>query len=387
VLGPVLGVPHVERPVTWLLDRGHEVIFVGNRSILNEPRTGYRFVRLPIAGLVRTLYSGLSEHIGEARAISLFSLICMPLLSIVHRLTRPDVVHVHWLDAVAYLCARSGLKPLIISVWGTDVNAQFLPDAAPGYRRILGEALGSASRIIVDTADMVEKCALLAGTNVATQLLPLGINTKRFRPGYKEQVSVWKQELDIPDDAVVLLSVRGFMPRYGHIAILEAFARALPQLDRPAILIFKFFNSSDRQLREEIDSRVARLDIARCVRWMEEIAYDQMPALYSMADIIVNYPEHDAFPVTFAEAAACERRVISCWLPAYKGTFAEKYFRMVPHNDAKALAEAIVDEVNQSANQEILSSARTHICQHFDEAATSRELIALYEEASGERTV
>ena len=62
---------------------------------------------------------------------------------------------------------------------------------------------------------------------------------------------------------------------------------------------------------------------------MEEVPFAQLPEIYALADVIINYPSMDTLPVTFMEAAACERPVVTSRLPSYMGTFAERYFLMV----------------------------------------------------------
>jgi len=372
---------HSQRPLKWLLESGHDVTFVDLDNPCAGPRERYQFIPRPHAKWTR--YSGTLLSPKLADEFSNWT-VAVQLRRLWKRI-RPDVVHVHWVDRRAYHCVKAGLKPLVLSVWGTDINRLFSADADPRYRRMIGHALAGADRVIVDAPDMFEKCSLLAGDHVHMDMLPLGVDTKAFTPGYQEQGIEWRRRLNIPPAAAVLLSIRAWEARYGHQIVLEAFQRALGRFARPGVLVFKTYNPSSVQegvtYEGEMRSLAEQLGIADSVRWMHEVPHDRLPELYALADMIVNYPSMDAFPVTFLEAAACERPVLSVRLPAYKGTFAEDYFRMVEPGSVDDLADAMVELVNEEPERRTrrLSRARQVVRDEYDERATTRRLLDIYQ--------
>ena len=371
---------HSQRPLNWLLENGCDVVFVDRKNPYPEGRDRYQF--LPYPGPRGTRYYG---RLGP-RVASRFGLWTVALqLRLLWRRIRPDVVHLHWVNRHAYHCVKAGLRPLVLSVWGSDINRHFLPAADPEYRRIIGQALAHADLVIVDAQGMAEKCALLAGCEIRTELLHLGVNTKTFRPGYGQAANEWRRRLAVPGDAKVLLSIRIWRPQYGHHVILEAFSQALPRLQTDCVLVFKIYpiSSHDSTAYEiELRRRAEQLGIARWVRWMEEVTFAQLPEIYAFADVIVNYPSMDTFPVTFLEAAACERPVISIRLPSYQGTFAERYFRMVEPGEVTDLANAIVELINQPSGQtaRLLSEARRVVEQEYNESIYIQRLLDIYRE-------
>jgi D-inositol-3-phosphate glycosyltransferase len=234
---------------------------------------------------------------------------------------------------------------------------------------------------------MKEKCAELAGRDVPTELIIHGVRTDRFRPGYEQAAREWRRKLNIPGNAAVLLSIRGWSPTYRQEAILEAFARALPRLRAEAILVFKILKrgGADPALYESRMRALAEtLGVSHVVRWMDQVPLDQLPAIYSFANVIVNYPYMDAFPVTFLEAAACECPVITCRLPAYAGTFAEEYFHLVSAEDVSELSGALVHFVNHHRLQDTRRRAelRQIIMRTYDERLGARQLMAIYRKFS-----
>lgn len=73
---------------------------------------------------------------------------------------------------------------------------------------------------------------------LSIECFSLGVDGSLFHPGYPEKAAAWRFALDIPAEAVVLLSPRGWSRSYGQPDIMQAFVQAYPRLDRPAILIF-----------------------------------------------------------------------------------------------------------------------------------------------------
>ena len=367
---------HSRRPLGWLLDRGCEVVFMDWDDPLPAPRAGYRFVRITAIRGMR-LWRRL---LGPARAARFQMHLLTRALRRLGREAAPDVTHVHWVDTRATACARAGLHPLVVSVWGSDVNAPRDPDAA-------GEALAAADLVIVDEPGMADKCRRLAGRPVSTELLHQGVDTTRFRPGLDGARRAWRTMLAIPDASKVALSLRGWHPSYGHHVILEAFHRAMATLAQPAVLVFKIFNRVSYpdagSYERDVRARVEAVGLGSHVRWIEhEVDFDEMPGVYAFADVIVNAPEQDAMPATFFEAAASERPVVSWRLPAYVGSFAERVFRMVEPGDVDALAAALVAELEQPTPPGRLAEARRLVEREADESVVASRLMELYRQVA-----
>src|SRR4030095_7724162 len=129
--------------------------------------------------------------------------------------------------------------------------------------------------------------------------------------------------------------------------------------------------------------------IEQYVRFIDEVPLEKMPELYSLAEGVLSFPQMDAFPVTFVEAAACERRVITGKLPSYAGTFAEQYFRMVEPDDVEALAHAIAELLSETAAQQMkrkdkLSELRLLVAREYDESVFARRLSDLYKDVASQ---
>jgi glycosyltransferase involved in cell wall biosynthesis len=374
--------PHARRPLGWLLRRGVEIVFVDARDPLPARRAGYRFIPFPRTGL-RPLRGAFGSRAGHALALWP----ALPL-HLVWRAARPDLVHVHYVDHRARQAVRAGARPLVLSAWGTDIHRHFQPGADPEDRRAIGEALASADLVIADAPDVAARCAELAGRELATERVPLGVDTERFRPDDGTAARTWRRALDIPAGAAVILSARAMAPLYRHDAVLEAFARAWPHLCRPAVLVFKVWSPGGRApalacagaLRRRAHAR----GVAGAVRWIDPVPEEQLPGIYALADVVVSFPRTDGLPVTFFEAAACERPVIACRLPAYAASFAERLFHMVDADDIDDLAAAMARTVNDPGGSTArVAEARRVVTAEYDEATTIDKLLDAYRRLLG----
>lgn len=298
--------PHGVRPVASLLRRGQEVMLLDETDPFPEGRPGYSFVHLPLD-----------------------SPASIEVIRRVAKAFRPDVVHVHWVDYRAAAALLADVAPVVLSVWGTDINqwltasAQGMASHAPEW---FGATLKHAAQVIVDDATMPAKCAMLAGGPVSCAQLHLGIDETLYQaPQLAEQARQIRTSLDVDDDGFIFLSPRAFSDRYRHHNILEAFSRVTKSSN--AWLVFKtFYNNppydpSDYEIA--VRTLAARLGCAHRLRWVNALQEADLPALYAACDAIVNYPVMDAFPVTFLEAMAAKRPIVTCRHDAYAGTAAE----------------------------------------------------------------
>ena len=373
---------HSQRFVNWLLDNGCQVYFVDHQNPFPSGYPGFKFIQYGLPTKCRILNKLFGPKIFSRMMASQW--IIIPQLWLLGKLLRPDIIHIHYIDDRAYHCVLAGLRPLVATVWGSDINYQFLPDADPDYRRKVGFVLRHTDLVFIDAIDMDKKCAQLAGKPVRTELVTMGVNTRIFHPGYQEEARTIRCNLNINQQSRVLLSIRGWNRHYRHDAILEAFAKVHPIFNVETYLVFKKYPSSPKSdaYLSELLARSIELGINEWIRVMDEVDFTHMPAIYAFADIIINYPSVDAFPVTFLEAAACERPVLTGQLPSYVGTFAEKYFRMVKSDSIAELAEAMVEMVNEDPAKisNSLAEVRRLVEERYDEFISVKKVLKYYHE-------
>ncbi len=325
---------HSHRLIRMLLKKGCRVTLLDTTNPLDSNPDGYRFIRyFPIRGL-----RFLGKRLGKYCELW----IRVAQLQYISYRFKPDLVNVQWLDDRAWFCVKANLHPLVLSCWGSDINNLYWEE----YENTLDPdrllfALSKANYITADSTEVLDRCEQLVGHKLATHLYLFGIDTQQFVQAYDREAKALRQKLGIPMNCRVILSSRRLNPMMGQFHILQAFAAAVSDPNMPeAVLIFKKYLSVSPEFERELAHRAQELGVEHKVYWLDESAYAEIPIQYAMADIVVNYPEQDAFPVSLFEATASKRTVISSNLPAYEDIF-EDTILMVPPNQPVSLSRAI----------------------------------------------
>lgn len=299
---------------------------------------------------------------------------------------QPDLVHSYMLGPYSDACLRAGLRPLVVSAWGF-LNRWLTGEATASDHRWLQRLRRGADTLLVESHNLEQAMAQRRLMPLHVECFSIGVDGQLFHPDYKEKAAAWRFALGIAPDAVVLLSPRGWSQNYGQREIMQAVAQAYRRLDQPLILVFLGMGRIKRpeQLAAEVLEIGNSLGVGHAVRWIPEVPHEDMPGVYNLADIVLNYPSTDAFPATLLEAAACARPVITSDLPAYRNTFIERCCTRVAPNNPAALADAIVALVcaGPSVWTPAAQQCRQAVLAEHGEAAQKERLIGLYQAIAG----
>jgi len=373
------GSVHSLKPLKLLLnEKNIKVIFMDEIDPFPDGKANYKFVPIRLLRKKRTL----SKIFGYKLLYFIEDLYLSIYFKKVINKYSPDIIHVHWIDERILYLRKAGAKPIIASAWGTDINQHFALEADTHLKELKGKCLNAADLIIVDSKIVDKRCSLLAGNPLRFETLHLGIDTDIFKQGYQKEVIKLKEQLKINDDYKIILSARGWQSYYNQEFILQAFSMILEEFPK-TILLFKLHNCSKVQsLVNMIKTRVDKLNIKNNIRWIDDVPLESLPVVYNMCDLIVNYPSMDTLPVTFMEAAACCRQVVSCKLPTYEGTFAEKYFTLVEGSDIYKLVDALKNNLGDSSSirSDVLKEARAFIINNYDQKFYLNKLLNIYNE-------
>lgn len=363
--------PHALRPVRSLLDAGHSVLLFG-----------YKQINDPLAGEYRPNYKYIAEkyppgdtpvqHI-ENYAITLNAL---------NKTFRPDIVHIHWISWHLPLCLKLNMHPIAVSVWGSDLNTSLVADSLGGFHwreDMINSVLflKEADRLIVDDPTMPAKCAF-AAPGVPVDILPLGADELFFESD-QAGAEMLRKRLGL-EHKYIFTSARLLAPVYRTPDIMAAFALAAKGKD--AVLVLKKFLVEDRNVLKELSELAKRLGIEKQVRMCGPLSSEELRNLYKISTALINFPARDAFPVTFAEAAACGAKVITCWHPSYDVPLVRNYFDILAEDSVECLSESIstlmLDDFN-GYRQNIIA-AREMAAREYSHENYINGLIRVYSE-------
>jgi glycosyltransferase involved in cell wall biosynthesis len=359
-----------------------------------------RYVRLlQLAGCAITLVehsgaqspviAGVDHRRYPRRMRRLDNLVTSRALSFLHKRrlepvlksAQADLCHVQWLDDRVLDISRAGGHPLVATGWGSDLNVPAQAPASDPVRQRIGAALRSLDLLIVDCDAIAETARTLAGVEVPTALLPIGIDTTLFQPNLPDERRRWRAQLQIEPDAIVFLSARQLGAVYRPEEIIKAFATVPGAVRDKSYLIIRTFGHSVGTSLADLQRLAQELGLAQRVKWVGGMAYEKQPGLYAAADVTVNFPAMDAFPVTILESLACGIPVLTNRLEAYESNGAMPYLTFTAEDSASQLGATMAAAAHDlPALQAIATAGRAHVVQNFDERVSAVRLKEIYDE-------
>jgi glycosyltransferase involved in cell wall biosynthesis len=301
---------HTRRWAEWFAGAGHEVVLVDPVGVAVQPGLG--------AGLRVERPRQLRQWLAELR---------------------PDVVHAHYLARFGWQAALAGVRPLVITPWGSDL----LQIGRWRLRTRLWNAyaLRRADLVTVSSEGM-RAAAVAAGARPdRIRLIRHGVDTARFAPG--EPLPAFRARV-ATGNAPVILSPRSVTALYRHDVVLAAIAELGRRRDPAPVMVVSATGADPRTVAALREQATAE-GIADRLQILDGVRSEELPDMYRMADVVVSVPETDSFAVTLLEAMATERPVVATDLPAVTpvlGTLDPLARRLiVPVSDVAATASAI----------------------------------------------
>lgn len=309
------------------------------------------------------------------------------LRSVIRKIN-PAVIHLNYIKAEHALLAELGddCPPIVATVWGTDLHRDALSDDRRQCHRI-ARVLQHAEVITADSLELLDCARELAPakTDVQFKLILWGIDSDAFNnPAADRSAEQWRQRLDLPADAPIVLAPRRMNPRYNPERVLEGFAKS--RIARRGFCVFKVFGDNPRieqQQQNMLTARAQELGLADRVRFAPPCPYADLPGLYRLADLACMLLSHDGTPTTAFELMAADVPIIMSDIPDYHGMIEHgRHACLVTPTDAVAVAAAIDRIVeNPQAVEPQLRLAREWVRQHATMQASVDNFSAAYRQA------
>lgn len=358
---------HTRRWTAWFARAGHEVTLLDPVGVTPEPGLdGVAVQHLPPSRLP----GPLGRRAATRRALADL---------------RPDVVHAHYLARFGWSAALAGVRPLVVTPWGSDLLQV--------RRRQLRTRLWN--RYTLRRADLVtvssegmRAAAIAAGARPdRVRLVHHGVETRRFTPGQPDPALVARVA---PDAGPVILSPRTIRPLYRHDVILEAVAAMAARFGAAPTLVLSALGADPATL-DGVRRQADALGIGDRLRVLDAVAPADLPDLYRMADVVVSVPETDSFAVTLLEAMACERPIVASNVPAV-GPVLERLHPtagelVVPIGDADRTAGAIERALAMRPDEQAAMGAalRRHVVDTADYDTSMAGMEAIYRDLAAAR--
>ncbi len=282
------------------------------------------------------------------------------------RALAPDLVHAHYASSYGLWGALCGLRPLITSVWGSDVHD--FPHQGPLQRRLLQWNLSRADALCATSESLARETARYAPPGATIHLTPFGVDTDVFqpRPGASRA------------RGAVIGTARNLQRTYGLDVLLDAFARLPAQaMDGPLTLWIAGRGAEEAALRRQATDR----GIAARVQFLGSLPHDQMPAFLWGLDLFANPSRAESFGVAALEAAASGLPVVASSVGVLPEVVVEgETGLLVPPEDPAALAAALSSLLHDPERRRTMGrAARARAVARYDWQSCARAMERLYE--------
>ncbi|QSA98577.1 glycosyltransferase [Methylococcus sp. EFPC2] len=236
----------------------------------------------------------------------------------------------------ATLLGRWFSVPVTITVRGTEIPlARF-----PGRRERMIQAMHSAPRLF-SVSDSLKRHAVTLGIPAEKiKVVGNGVDCEKFFPVGRQEA---RRELNIPENAKVLISVGGLVPRKGFhrvIAILPQLVQRYPEL----IYLVVGGGSPEGDMSAVLRAQVVELGLQDHVRFLGALPSDQLRLPLSASDVFVLATANEGWANVFLEAMACGLPVVTTDVGGNREVVCDgRLGTVVPYGDEHALSQAMVE--------------------------------------------
>jgi glycosyltransferase involved in cell wall biosynthesis len=268
----------------------------------------------------------------------------------------PDVLHLHYAGGrLGTLATLAAARPLVVTVMGGDVLPEQHPGGLPPLeRRATRRILEQADLILVKADGLRPAVARFGPLRAPIEIVRWGVDPAVFRrdAGAAEAM---RARLGLGARDRVLLSPRILQRLYNvHLAV-EAMPAVLARVPEAVLLVTEY--AADAAYRAGIEDRIGALGLGDRVRLVGVIDHSDMPALYSLAEVVVQVPSSDGLPQSLFEAMACEAPSVLSPLPAYAEVVRPGETALVAEAAPASIAEQVARILEDAGLREALAAA------------------------------
>ena len=240
--------------------------------------------------------------------------------------------------------------PYAVVLHGAEVT---VPGRLPGTRQLLRRVLRGASLVICAGRYPAAEAERAAGRSLPTVVVPPGVDTARFQPLDSAERASVRQELGLPVDAPLVVSVSRLVPRKGMDTLIRAAARLRDRV--PDVVVAIAGSGRDRARLEGLIASTGAP-----VRLLGRVPDEVLPGLYGAGDVFSmscrnrwGGLEQEGFGIVFVEAAAAGVPAVA----GESGGSAEAVVHgetglVVPRPDASdQVADALADLLDDEARR------------------------------------
>ena len=297
---------HTQRWLREMVARGFEVILITRRLNLHNQFKAY--VVEPGFG-----WTGWLRGIPKIRRLV--------------RNIKPDIVHGHYVTSYGLWAAICGVKPLVLTAWGSDILVS--PKENRIIRWLTSWVLSKAYLITADSADALDEIKTYT-PQAKMEQVQWGVDINKFQ--YSRSVS--------NENIFNVVSLRTWSANYNIDLILEAFAEFKKSLPNRHVHLH-LLGGGEQENGLKILAK--SLGIEPEVTFHGMVSEDRLFEILAVADISISVPNTDATAMSLLESMAAGLPVIVSDLKANRQWIDQSGGRIVPVGDVGSITCALIE--------------------------------------------
>jgi L-malate glycosyltransferase len=232
----------------------------------------------------------------EGTPLKILLYLYLPMLSLLLRKIKPDVLHSHYATGYGALGALTFYHPYYVSVWGSDIFS--FPVKSLLHKTFIKYVLRKADNILATSAVLAEETKKYTEKNI--DVIPFGIDTIKFRKMNTQSY--------FSKDELVIGTIKSLKPVYAIDFLIKVFAKLK---ERNPLIRLKLLVGGEGELEKDLKQLAVDLKVDKDVLFTGHIPNNKVSEILNMIDIFANLSHHESFGVAVLEASACEVPVIA----------------------------------------------------------------------------
>ena len=229
-----------------------------------------------------------------------------PLIHYKLKAISPDIVNAHYASGYGTLAVLSGIRPLMISVWGSDVYE--FPTRSFFHKYWLGYVINRCDVVGSTSLDMAAQLTATIDVFPPVVVTPFGVDIDRFDSNcflYRKHGGA---------NQITIGTVKSLETQYGIDILLYSFRMLKDKLApgdgnmKPRVDLKVIGGGSQREALQKL---TAKLGLEDSVEFVGPVAPEDVPEELSQLDIFVALSRQESFGVAVLEASAMSRPVIT----------------------------------------------------------------------------
>jgi glycosyltransferase involved in cell wall biosynthesis len=310
---------------------GHEVHTFGwgsypyklNENIIHH-NLSIRSKKAQMSQKIQRIQNGLDGRSGrkESNLRPLLDLYEFIRIKITVNLLKPDIVHGHEASGNGYTTASFRRFPKVLTCWGSDIN-KFPWESKWVYYKV-NYALKNSDIIHVTDELFGKKIVDSFGVDPAkVKCLRTGIDTNLFSPEKidPKRLEAIRKEIGVNENDFVILYPAGFRDKdlQNYINIVKAFVDLARRDDRLKLVMLTYTRRSGY---DEIKKILDENDLWGRVRIIDQyLPHEDMPYIYTIADIMVLIHDVDQMAASIAESMFMGTILLMSRIETYERVF------------------------------------------------------------------